>query len=143
MRASRYQGLTRCVRLFSLIMAFSPALCGPAASQARQDGSPSRAGAKNAVATPESARGLSKFEARHIRHTCRDEANKSATPTGRKDFVSHCFQMHVSARRFTRECKNVAELRSLGKSARDEFLRACVAEKLKSFAPARRDVQNR
>jgi hypothetical protein len=141
MRTTCFQRLARDMRLLSLISALSIVLCDAAASQPRQDGSPSGDVATKAAVPSQNAGRLSKFETRRIRHTCRDEANKSVTPAGRKDFMSHCLSEHFSARRFTRECKSAAELKSLDKSARDEFLRACVAEKLKSFAPAPQEFQ--
>jgi hypothetical protein len=136
MSATRCQRLTRGARLFGLIPAFSILLCGVADSQARPDILAPGA-ARTAAPAQEAAGRLSKFEARHIRHSCRDEASKSATPTGRKGFMTHCFQMHVSARRFARECKGSAEFKARDKSAKDDFMRACVSEKLKSFGSAR------
>jgi hypothetical protein len=135
MGAMSCRKLSRGARLFGLIPAIWILLCGVAASQARPDLS-APGGARMTAPAQESAGRLSKFEARHIRHSCRDEAGKSAMPGGHKEFMTHCFQMHVSARHFARECKGSAEFKALDKSAKDDFIRACVSEKLKSFGSA-------
>jgi hypothetical protein len=134
MGAMSCRKLARGARFFGLIPAIWILLCCVAAAQARPD--LSAPAARMTAPAQESMGRLSKFEARHIRHSCRDEASKSSTPTGHKDFMTHCFQMHVSARHFARECKGSAEFKALDKAAKDDFIRACVSAKLKSFGSA-------
>jgi hypothetical protein len=135
MGAMSCRKLARGARHFGLIPAIWILLCGVAASEARPDVS-APGPTRMAAPAQEPAGRLSKFEARHIRHSCRDEVSKSATLAGHKDFMTHCFQMHVSARHFARECKVSAEFKALDKSAKEDFIRACVSEKLKSFGSA-------
>jgi hypothetical protein len=69
---------------------------------------------------------LSKFEARRIRHRCRDTV---ADPKADREF-HHCFEMHIAARRLWGECKQKAKISSLHGREKDESIRRCVIEKL-------------
>jgi hypothetical protein len=76
---------------------------------------------------------LSKFEARRIRHRCRDEAPDSA----QSKELRHCFEMHVAARRLWGDCKRKAQLGELHGHERDEAVKQCVTEKLASSRQGR------
>jgi hypothetical protein len=75
---------------------------------------------------------LSKFEARRIRHKCRDQI--WAAPAG-KD-LRHCFEMHIAARRLWSECKKT-QPEALHGRARDEAVQRCVMEKSASSKQSR------
>lgn len=74
---------------------------------------------------------LSKFEARHIRHSCRDKAQQRAlSGAERETFLAKCFFGRASTRRVTRrECLQQGAAKGLEKSALDAFVRDCVKER--------------
>jgi hypothetical protein len=78
---------------------------------------------------------VSKFEARRMRHACRDQAQRSGVgANGRSAFVSACVRLHIVARHFWGECKRLAAGRGLDKTAAEDFTRACVSEKMRQKA---------
>jgi hypothetical protein len=77
---------------------------------------------------------LSKFEARRIRHRCRDQVTD---PSAHKE-LRHCFEMHVAARRHWSECKRKPQIVNLHGHEKEEAVRHCALEKLgASNAPQR------
>ncbi|HEY8125449.1 MAG TPA: hypothetical protein VIF88_08540 [Methylocystis sp.] len=73
---------------------------------------------------------LSKFEARRIRHRCRDQVGKAMNKE-----LRHCFEMHVIARRLAAECRHKAQTANLHGRDKDEAVKHCLAEKLGSGTP--------
>lgn len=74
---------------------------------------------------------LSKFEARRIRHRCRDLVGGGAT--GKE--LRHCFEMNVAARRLWGECKRKAQSGNLHGREKEEAVKRCITEKLGSAKP--------
>lgn len=73
---------------------------------------------------------LSKFEARRIRHRCRDQVGKAMNRQ-----LRHCFEMHVAARRLGAECRHKAQAANLHGRDKDEAVKRCIAEKLGNATP--------
>ncbi len=143
MRATGYERLAKSARLFGLISVFAAGFCSVAASQTRQAGLPPGATIQPAPPAAETAPRVSKFEARRIRHACRDEAAaKPGTQASPKNVMAHCFQMHVLARRVAKECKNTAEFKGQNGSAREAFMQNCLSEKMRNVAPLARKAQD-
>ncbi len=136
-----YESLAKGARLFGLIWAISAAFCTGSASQPRELGVRPSATVQMASPAAESVPRVSKFEARHIRRACRDEAAKPGTQAPQKN-MSHCFQMHVLARRFARECKSAGEVKGLNGSARENAMQSCVSEKMRNVVLQIRKAQD-
>ncbi|HEY8161100.1 MAG TPA: hypothetical protein VIF34_02345 [Methylocystis sp.] len=107
----------------TLALAFCPQLGGIFAQAA--ESVPDQTGSVP-TGTSQSARSLSKFEARRIRRRCRDQVGNS---DGSKE-LRHCFEMHVAARRLSGECKRKAQTANLHGREKDEAVRRCVTERL-------------
>jgi hypothetical protein len=73
---------------------------------------------------------LSKFEARRIRHRCRDQVGKAMNKE-----LRHCFEMHVAARRLGAECRHKAQTANLHGRDKDEAVKHCITEKLGNATP--------
>ncbi len=68
---------------------------------------------------------MSKFEARRIRQRCQDRAS-GQQERDKAAALKSCFQAQLTVRRIWKECK-----RNLGDHAKEEALKACVAEKVR------------
>lgn len=112
-------------------LACAGAVCGAAEAQTRQAPQTPTAPAANATKSGHDSPGrLSKFEARHIRHHCRDRANERSLKGAERDaFLTKCFFGRASHRTLRRECAQQGEARGLEKAALREFTRECVKER--------------
>jgi len=73
---------------------------------------------------------VSKFEARHIRHACRERANERGLKgQDRERYLSRCFFGRRVNRKERRECAKLAAAQGLDKAAQRDFAQKCVAEK--------------
>lgn len=105
---------------------FAVAFCAQldgAFAQAAQVAAEQAAGVQTGLSQP--GRSVSKFEARRIRHRCRDQTNSS----GNKE-LRRCFEMQVAVRRLWGECKRSTQIVKLRGHEKDEAVRRCVMEKL-------------
>ncbi|WP_036283598.1 hypothetical protein [Methylocystis sp. ATCC 49242] len=95
----------------------SPATPAPAAASAPNSGH-------------DSSRRISKFEARRIRHACRDRANEHSLKGPERDaFLTKCFFGRASHRAVRHECAREGEAKGLDKAALRDFTRECVKER--------------
>lgn len=86
--------------------------------------------AASAKSGHESPGHISKFEARRIRHACRDRANDGGLRGGdREAFLTKCFFGRASHRGLRKECAQHGEAKGLDKAALREFVRDCVKER--------------
>ncbi len=73
---------------------------------------------------------LSKFEARHIRHFCRDSLKERGLKGGERDaFLMKCYFGRVSQRALRHECRREGEAKGVEKNALRDYTRACVKER--------------
>ena len=106
--------------IFTLVFLARP---NQAFSQVQQISAEQVSGIHIGALQPETS--LSKFEARRIRHRCRDQV---ADPNAGKE-LNHCFEMHIAARRLFSECKRKTKVSNLSGHEREEAVRRCVIEK--------------
>lgn len=70
---------------------------------------------------------LPKFEARRLRHACRDKADEQGLKDLDRDaFVLKCFFGQVSQRALRRDCAKGGESKGLDRNALADFVRECV-----------------
>lgn len=104
----------------------APAATAPA-PQSRQAGPSQNATAAPAKAT---AGRMSKFEARRIRHACREHANERALRGAERDaFMLRCYFGRVSHRGLRKDCAQQGEAKGLDKNALRDFVRDCVKDR--------------
>jgi hypothetical protein len=73
---------------------------------------------------------VSKFEARHIRHACRERANERGVKgLEREAFLSRCFFGRRVGRKERRDCAKLAAAQGLDKTAQRDFIRDCARER--------------
>ncbi|HXY58964.1 MAG TPA: hypothetical protein VEH76_10315 [Methylocystis sp.] len=118
----------------TLPLAVSLAIASPASAQTQP---PAPAG--QAVATDNDESGhvrlqhapkVSKFEARRIRHACRERANERGVKGAEREaFLSRCFFGRRVTRKERRECAKLAAAQGIGdRTAQREFVNKCVRE---------------
>ncbi len=122
--------------LAGLIGAAALLLCSGALAQApRPDAQPPKtpASAGASAAKPAHEPRLSKFEARRIRHACRERANeRGAKGQEREAFLTRCYFGRVSHRGVRRDCAQLAAAKGVTeKNAVRDFVRECVKERTK------------
>jgi hypothetical protein len=103
-------------------------LAQPSAVYSQSQQNPSKPVVNSTMGALPSASPLSKFEARRIRHRCRDLVPEAAA---NKDF-RHCFEMHIAARRLWGECKRKVEVANLSRSDKNDAIKQCVMDSLGS-----------
>lgn len=123
---------TNCVAsliLMGLAVMAPPALAQTPGRSVATDPTPA-ASAPAAKGPHEHARHLSKFEARHIRHSCQGRANEKGLSGGeREGFLAKCYFSRVSHRGVRRECQLQAAAKGIDKSAVRDYVRECVKER--------------
>ena len=87
-------------------------------------------GAPAAKSSHESVGRMSKFEARRVRHRCRDRANDRGLKGPDRDaFISKCYFGRVLHRGLRHDCAKEGEAKGLDKAALRDFTRDCVKER--------------
>ena len=120
-------------------LALSLAIASPAAAQPQPQPQPPAAPGQ-AVAIDREETGhiklqhapkVSKFEARRIRHACRERANEHAFKgPEREAFMSRCFFGRRVTRKERRECVKLASAQGIvDRAAQREFVSKCVRER--------------
>lgn len=118
----------------------SIALCLLLAAASQLSAQPQQQPAGPAVAADESAHPktpreaggakVSKFEARHIRHACRERANERGVKgSDREAFLSRCFFGRRVGKKERRDCAKLAAAQGLDKAAQRDFVRECVRQR--------------
>jgi len=78
-----------------------------------------------------SARSLSKFEARRIRHRCQDQANASGAQGVNKTLVSrHCFRTQIEVRLLAAKCRRLLRDANADKATKQEMIKGCIRDNL-------------
>ncbi len=91
---------------------------------------PPVASAPAAKGPHEHARHLSKFEARHIRHSCQGRANeKGLSGAEREGFLAKCYFSRASHPGARHECQLQAVAKGIDKSGLRDYVRECVKER--------------
>jgi hypothetical protein len=79
---------------------------------------------------------VSKFEARRIRHACRERANERGVKgSEREAFLSRCLFGRRVGRKERRECAKFAAAQGLDKAAQRDFVRECLREQRARSTP--------
>ena len=80
---------------------------------------------------PQHAPRVSKFEARRIRHACRERANERGVKGAEREaYMSRCFFGRRVTRKERRECVKLASAQGIvDKMAQREFVSKCVRER--------------
>jgi hypothetical protein len=74
--------------------------------------------------------GLSKFEARRMRHACQERANeKGLRGQDRDTFLGRCFFGRAATRGIRRDCRKQGQAKGLDRTTLREFVRECVRER--------------
>jgi hypothetical protein len=85
--------------------------------------------APRSAPAPKSVVGVSKFEARRMRHACQERANKeSLKGSEREAFLTRCFFGRAVTRKLRHECRKQALAKGVDKSALRDVVRECVKE---------------
>ena len=121
------------------------AIAAPAAAQPQPQAQPP-APAGQTVATDNDETGriklqhapkVSKFEARRIRHACRERANERGVKGAEREaYMSRCFFGRRVTRKERRECVKLASAQGIvDKMAQREFVSKCVRERRSPAKP--------
>ncbi len=79
---------------------------------------------------------VSKFEARHMRHACREKANeRGLRGSDRDSFLTKCFFGRRAQRSDRRECAKQAAAQGLDKAAQRDFERECLKRRARGKQP--------
>lgn len=129
----------------TLPLVISLAVASPAAAQSQPQPQPQPpptppASTGQTVATdndetghirPQHAPKVSKFEARRIRHACRERANERGVKGAEREaYLSRCFFGRRVTRKERRECVKLAAAQGIAdKTAQREFVSKCVKER--------------
>jgi hypothetical protein len=83
-----------------------------------------------AAATPAIAKpSISKFRARHLRHSCATEAKERVKEGGsREEYVEACYSREVLAIGQRRECRAAGRAKGLSNQPLRDFVKQCASE---------------
>jgi hypothetical protein len=93
-------------------------------------GAQTAAGAGPAAAGPAPAKAsISKFRARHLRHSCASEAKERAKEgQAREDYVETCYSREVKAIGQRRDCRAQGRAKGLNNQPLRDFVKQCANE---------------
>jgi len=97
-------------------------LSGPAAAQTGGAAAPG-------AAPPPAKPSISKFRARHLRHSCATEAKERAKEgEAHEDYVEACYSREVKAIGQRRDCRAQGRAKGLNNQPLRDFVKQCAAE---------------
>jgi hypothetical protein len=101
-------------------------LSDPAAAQTSGAAAPG-------VAAPTAKPSISKFRARHLRHSCASEAKEhNKEGEAREDYVEACYSREVKAIGQRRECRAQGRAKGLNNQPLRDFVKQCAGSEQKS-----------
>jgi hypothetical protein len=97
-------------------------LSGPAGAQTGGAAAPG-------TSAPAAKPSISKFRARHLRHSCASEAKEHAKEgEARQEYVEACYSREVKAIGMRRDCRSQGRAKGLNNQPLRDFVKQCAAE---------------